>query len=180
MWASSQRGEGLTFTMDIVTIFSSDPSNNCNLYAYKYHGIFPPGKDDALLAELKLLDRIHSSFILHPTFIIADVSNSHFHGYLIPFLPGGSLLHVMKELSAPSKLIAYYPTIPNNLVHRLVLKPKAPLPMSSNSQSLLIAAVQLPTTKLAWCFKLTWAIEVTIHYVKRPPKQTFGEIIRHT
>ncbi|KAG6902686.1 hypothetical protein C0995_012826 [Termitomyces sp. Mi166 len=152
-----------TFTMDIVTIYPSDPSNNLNLYAYNYHGIFPPGKDeDALLAELKLLDRIHSPFILRPAFIVADASKSQFRGYLTPFLPGGTLVHVMKELSAPSKLVVYYPTVPDNPAHRLILRPKAPLPTSSDSQSAPIAAVQLPATKLDWDIKLTWAIEATI------------------
>ncbi|KAG6902687.1 hypothetical protein C0995_012827 [Termitomyces sp. Mi166 len=151
-----------TFTMDIVTIYPSDPSNNSNLYAYKHHGIFPPGKDDALLAELKLLDRIHSPFILRPAFIVTDASKSKFRGYLIPFLPGGTLLHVMRELSAPLGLPAYHPPMPDNPIRQLILRPKAPLPMSSDSQSSPIAAVQLPATKLAWDIKLTWAIEAAI------------------
>ncbi|KAG6899914.1 hypothetical protein C0995_004721 [Termitomyces sp. Mi166 len=151
-----------TFTMDIVTIYPSDPSNNSNLYAYKHRGIFPPGKDDAILAELKLLDRIHSPFILRPAFIVSDASKSQFRGYLTPFLPGGTLLHVMRELSAPSGLPAYHPPMPDNPIRQLMLMSKAPLPTSSDSQSAPIAAVQLPATKLDWATKLTWAIEATI------------------
>ncbi|KAG6876706.1 hypothetical protein C0993_000945 [Termitomyces sp. T159_Od127] len=150
------------FYMDIVTISNSNNANSNIMYAYKHHGLFLPqgASDDGPLAKLKLLERVHSPHVLHPAFVVADSSESaskplRFCGYLVPFLPAGSLLCIMQELSEPPMR----PDAPVSADHKkLMLQPKQAEDSKSAS---VLSAICLPPPKLAWPLKFTWAIEAT-------------------
>jgi len=44
-----------------------------------------------LLSEVEHLNRLQSPWIIKPVFLVTDDSNSGFRGYLMPFMPVGTL-----------------------------------------------------------------------------------------
>jgi len=51
-----------------------------------------------LLSEVEHLSRLRSPYIIKPVFLVSDDSNSLFRGYLMPFMPAGTLVDVFDGL----------------------------------------------------------------------------------
>ncbi|KAF8960603.1 kinase-like domain-containing protein [Flammula alnicola] len=142
------------FHIDIVTI-AGDPTGS--RYVFKRYGI-PIDREDgpmsALLSEVEHLNRLQSPFIIKPVFLVTDDSNSWFRGYLMPFMPAGTLTDVFDDLLIKGN------TDQDSMLEPVVLNPKF-LETFSRVSGEDIISIKPSISKLSWPLKHTWSIEAT-------------------
>jgi serine/threonine protein kinase len=142
------------FHIDIVTI-AGDPTGS--RYVFKRYEI-PIDREDrpmsALLSEVEYLNRLQSPCIIKPVFLVTDDSNSGFRGYLMPFMPAGTLTDVFDDLLMKGT------TDQDSMVGPVLLHPKL-LPTSSRASGKDATSMKPSISKLSWSLKHTWSIEAT-------------------
>ena len=140
----------LHFHIDIVTI-AGDLAESW--YVFKRYGI-PLDRGDVpmgvLLSEIEHLSRLQSPYIIKPVFLVTDDSNSLFRGYLMPFMPAGTLVDVFDDL-----------LMEETMIHEPVLLHPKLLQMFSPASDENAAATKPSISKLSWPLKHTWSIEAT-------------------
>ncbi|KAG6835298.1 hypothetical protein H0H93_003008 [Arthromyces matolae] len=128
--------------VDMVTI---EGRGSNDYYAFKHIWIAPTIDDDRILKELEFYvnSDFESKFLMLPTFVITDSTNTLFlRGFLTPLLPAGTLSMVFRDL---------HPDECNEL-------PLFPIGSPSSADQSSPRVFGAP--KLAWDIRHTWAIEV--------------------
>ncbi|KAG6825356.1 hypothetical protein H0H92_003985, partial [Tricholoma furcatifolium] len=152
---------GLEGSVDLVTVHR-DTTNE--LYAFKYANCYPPNFPgdtsfaNRILEELECFLSVKSPFILMPQFVVAGADSDCLRGFLMPFLPAGSLSRVLKKLHGnpdpllvPLQALAGVPPSETSHIRPLSFAPDDPMDTCSDFDG---------ATKLAWNMKHNWAIEV--------------------
>ncbi|KAG6821733.1 hypothetical protein H0H92_001154, partial [Tricholoma furcatifolium] len=156
-----RRLRGLEGSVDLVTVHG-DTTNE--LYAFKYADRYPPedfpGDTSAsrILEELEYFLSVKSPFILMPQFVVEGADIDCFRGFLMSFLPAGSLSRVLKKLHGnPDRLMVPLQALagvhPSETSHIRPLSFELDDPMDTCSDF-------GGATKLTWNMKHNWAIEV--------------------
>ncbi|KDR77831.1 hypothetical protein GALMADRAFT_138879 [Galerina marginata CBS 339.88] len=142
--------ETLHFHIDLVTI-TGDPEDTW--YVFKRYRI-PVDRQDqpmsVLLSDVEHLNRLQSPFIIKPAFLVTDDSNSEFSGYLMPFMPAGTLTDVFDDLSTEG-ITVFEPVF----LHPKFLKTFSPV----NGED--ATAMKPSISKLNLPLKHAWSIEAT-------------------
>jgi serine/threonine protein kinase len=103
-----------------------------------------------LLSDVEHLSRLRSPYIIKPVFLVTDDSNSKFRGYLMPFMPAGTLTDVFDDLLTEGTAV----------LEPVLLHPKL-LKMFSPVSSQDATAIKPSISKLNWPLKHVWSIEAT-------------------
>ncbi|KDR71165.1 hypothetical protein GALMADRAFT_214148 [Galerina marginata CBS 339.88] len=142
------------FHIDIVTI-AGDPTGP--QYVFKRYEI-PIYREhrpmSALLSEVEHLNRLRSPYIIKPVFLVTDDLNSGFRGYLMPFMPAGTLTDVFDDLLLKGT------TDRRSVLEPVVLRPKS-LQTFSRVSGEDATSIKPSISKLSWSLKHTWSIEAT-------------------